>query len=479
MLAGCPLTRKVARTCLDPECAKDDSSGMRAPARRLVLAVTACTLALAGSAVAKPGGPPTTTGTYESDLSADPTTSNGEPSLAVNPRNERNVVATYLTNNFFNAQAITYQQTPTGPVAGLQGCNVAVSFDSGRTWSKRVLPVNSAQADPLMPNCSDSLVAFDSTGKLYAVAAVFNTVFGYGEHRVMSSTDGGRTWSKPVTIAPNTASAGQTPAPTSPGHFYNDREWISIDQSTGEVYVSGTQGWLDADGNKGIVVWMTSSRDGGRTFSPAVVTGANGSSPMAAGHGLVALATTTPNGGTPASECTCEEILVSHDHGRTFQRYGTRIADPGRAQMAANPTAAGHLALMLPDAAGTSLRVYRSTDAARRWTGPTLLGTAGSKILKPWLAYGPTGVVAVGWRAQRSDSTYDFWAAVSRDEGKTFSKPVRISRDVSPPQDWYLSVGGDDASAVTLTGDRLYASWGDWRGGKGEDVWLGGFRFSG
>src|SRR3954468_8813775 len=103
---------------------------------RVVLVAVVGSLVLAGSAIATPGGPPTTSGAYEGNLSADPTTSNGEPSLAVNPRNDSNLVATYLTNNFFNAQAITYQQTPSGPVAGLQGCNIAVSFNHGRTWTK-------------------------------------------------------------------------------------------------------------------------------------------------------------------------------------------------------------------------------------------------------------------------------------------------------------------------------------------------------
>src|SRR5207302_6718 len=83
-------------------------------------------------------------GLFEADLSADPSVSNGEPSVAVNPRNPRNIVATYLLNSFFGVPNAYTQTVPGSRLVDqpLQGCNLAVTFDGGRTWATSRLPVS-------------------------------------------------------------------------------------------------------------------------------------------------------------------------------------------------------------------------------------------------------------------------------------------------------------------------------------------------
>lgn len=56
--------------------------------------------------------------------------------------------------------------------------------------------------------------------------------------------------------------------------------------------------------------------------------------------------------------------------------------------------------------------------------------------------------------------TYDFWTAVSFDNGHTFSHPLRVSNAVSPPGN---AEGNDDFSNVALDDGYLYAAWGDQR----------------
>jgi hypothetical protein len=82
--------------------------------------------------------------------------------------------------------------------------------------------------------------------------------------------------------------------------------------------------------------------------------------------------------------------------------------------------------------------------------------------------------MALGWRAQRSDGSYDFWVSVTDRRGRTFAAPTRLSTQMSPAPNFYLTLGGDDTSGIALTDDHLYATWGDWRGSSGEEIYLAG-----
>lgn len=88
------------------------------------------------------------------------------------------------------------------------------------------------------------------------------------------------------------------------------------------------------------------------------------------------------------------------------------------------------------------------------------------------MEYSRSGVLGIGWRATQSDGSYGFYGAASYDGGTTFSVK-RISRADSPPND-RIWVAGDDTSAMTIANGRLYATWGDWRGGSLQ-TWWGGF----
>ncbi|MDX6215537.1 MAG: hypothetical protein QOG99_1121, partial [Frankiales bacterium] len=80
----------------------------------------------------------------------------------------------------------------------------------------------------------------------------------------------------------------------------------------------------------------------------------------------------------------------------------------------------------------------------------------------------------IGWRATTADGGWGFYGAVSRDAGRSF-RVTRISKADSPGND-AIWVAGDDTSAIWLTHDRFYASWGDWRTGSLQTFW-GGFTF--
>jgi hypothetical protein len=125
-----------------------------------------------------------------------------------------------------------------------------------------------------------------------------------------------------------------------------------------------------------------------------------------------------------------------------------------------------------------AIAVSTTSDSGRTWSKPVLIGqSAGHPEIQPWIGYSPTGVLGVGYKVLYSglmsqpqffldilsgqlSYTYDFWTAVSFDNGRRFSQPLRVSNAVSPPGN---ADGNDDFSNVALDDNYLYAAWGDQR----------------
>jgi hypothetical protein len=125
-----------------------------------------------------------------------------------------------------------------------------------------------------------------------------------------------------------------------------------------------------------------------------------------------------------------------------------------------------------------SIAVSTTDDSGRTWSTPVLIAqSATHPEIQPWIAYSPKGVLGVGYKTVYSElisqpqffldvlsgtlsSTYDFWTAVSFDNGRTFSRPLRVSNAVSPAGN---TAGNDDFSNVALDDNYLYAAWGDQR----------------
>ncbi|HEU5035004.1 MAG TPA: sialidase family protein [Mycobacteriales bacterium] len=394
----------------------------------------------------------------------------------MNPKNPNNIIVIYLRNNdAFVPNAAHGQVTaPTDTrdvTQQIQGCDYAVTFDGGRHWTRHPLPANDFTTDPAENNCSDSIVVFDRRGTAYVMASAYASLgfVGDSEYRLIRSDDGGRTWSKPGIVAPGTIGQGSHPQDYDGVRTYDDRPWLAIDPQTRTLYIDGTQ--VRADGSGTGTVYLTASSDGGRTWrDPIVVPAANlASAPLGAAFGTVALAVMPPNG---EPGCTCLDFLTSSDYGRRLHRQHTTIPAVGGPQTVADPTHRGHFTVMTND--GQYMRFYRTSDFGRTWQSSTRLSVQNTTVVKPWIAYSPSGILGVGWRATRSDGSYAFYAAVSANSGASFLGLRRLSHRWSPPAPPYY-VAGDDTSTVTVTRDHLYAAWGDWRGSGLEDVYWGGF----
>ena len=452
---------------------------MRHTIRRPLLAATTAAIALAAPALAAAHKAPPHARIFEQKLTNDPHYAEGEPSIAINPRNPRNIIITFLANTGLGAYGA---QNNTAPTAAdfeetIQECDYLLSFDGGRTWKRAPLPITNFAMDPTRPNCSDTLVQFDKRGVAYVVGSDYQFptfTVGQGDFRMISSRDGGRTWSTPSVVAPAAFSPSPDFAKWEGVRFYDDREFMALDDSTHTIYVTGTQGRLDATGSAGDIQYLIASRDGGKTWSNGIAVGPAEFAPLGAAFGTVALVSPPPSGATRS--CSgCYDFVFSRDNAKNVVRRPTPIAvgSPGPlggASTAADPTHPGHFAVLAIQSDGQML-VYRTTDTGRTWSKPSVVYVQGRSASKPWIVYSDSGVLGVGWRGATANGDYGFYAAFSRDNGADWTIR-RLSRADSPTNDT-LWVAGDDTSAVTMTGSTLYATWGDWRGHE-LHTWWGG-----
>lgn len=462
-------------------------------------------LVLLGLVAAAPSTPSQAAPPRTQDTAVDTDNPGGEPQVAVNPRDSRNIVV------------------------GKNVAGVAYTRDGGVTWT----PVR-------IPNLGDNVLATLPDGTF-----LYSSIDG----AVYASRDGGATWPQvgnwvgaiastlyqafPDVGYPGSAAWGQVmrnvacnaPAvvgagplgtgPDEPGVqlLGCDRPWLATDPHTGRAYLSfavhsdasggasptsGPTGALSAAGcraNNGSSPfacgrqYVSASGDGGRTWSTfrpmdsaeypfAVTQGWSGGPTAAFGRLATSYAATGPG-----CSATCVVFATSTDDGQTWvRRVVGPISFPTSASglstslnfspyTAADPSRRGSYAVVHFDAAQRDLIVHVTRDHGASWRR-TVLAEPGAGVNRwtPWVAFGPTGALGVTWRTSYADGSFDAWAAVSPGGDTRFQAPVRLSSGRSPGP---VATGGDDNSDIVLTATTLWAVWGDQRGGPAPTGWFG------
>ncbi len=439
------------------------------------------------------------------NVTNDPTLRYGEPEVAVNPKNPNNLVyfvmyskQTYACEAAGNPNCTTFDF---GLASGqftdplFTGVKAFVSFDRGRTWTNVQFPHIPAfrgfpgegtdhsdltlGGDPMVTATADGTfyIAWDATHETLSPQTASN-----GGIAVSKSTDGGRTWSTPVLTA--------TPV---------DRPWMTTDLSTpGTIYVTsgtppgtGCLGSFSA-GNPNLPIatppcdrWLVSSQDGVHWTAPQRLggggvpgfSGASGDT-MSAAHGVLAATFRSTDSSAceffVAAAAPCTVFETTKDAGATWSRHPVPVPpySTGSIMVAADPKAPGTYSLAVLNSTGTEFLVYVTHDSGATWSqAPTVVtDNPNTTKFKSWMSYSPQGVLGLMWRSHTvaGDSEtlpYQVYAAISRDEGVTFSAPLRISTAVSPGPDPLMLEGTDDTSMITLNGDDAYIAWGDWRNG--------------
>jgi hypothetical protein len=267
-----------------------------------------------------------------------------------------------------------------------------------------------------------------------------------------------------------------------------DRPFTFIDDSTGVIYGQAGGGVAYADASEKQTrpqSYVTASTDGGKTFgtiyswdSPQYVQSARGSGMAAAGGAVVVNYTA---GVVPASEnatCPCPVWGVSRDHGKTFTYHVLKnLADAkitAGGPLAADQTKPGRFAMLLNQ--GPKYSVTVTEDFGQTWSPIVVAGTVpeATGFSKPSFDFSRDGVLGLMWRASYADGSYDIWAVISKDSGKTFSKALRVSHTKSPVRDPNRNGGlfGDDIQDLCMDKTNMHMVWGDSRSGF-QGVWYG------
>ena len=131
---------------------------------------------------------------------------------------------------------------------------------------------------------------------------------------------------------------------------------------------------------------------------------------------------------------------------------------------------AGNLYVVMYNWTGSQMQVevVTSSDGGMTWGAPVPVepSTAATHDqFFPWLSVGPTGIVGATWLDRRNDPSnisYQPFAAVSIDGGVNFGANIKLSQNLSNPND--DGFGGTfmgDYTGNTSVGKKVYASWMD------------------
>jgi photosystem II stability/assembly factor-like uncharacterized protein len=374
-----------------------------------------------------------------------------EPGIAVNPQNPQQVVAVFQDN-----------------------AHAAYSQDAGHTWQ-----VASGVEAPNYRVSGDVSVAFDNQGHAFISCMGFDKLgsFNYWAHGasrsglfVRRSLDGGKTWeANPVAVIEH---------PTEPGIPFEDKPYIVSDTTTsryaGNLYVGWTR-WTLTDSQ----ILLSRSTDDGKTWSnpleidrhPGLPRDDNGAAEGFDGA-------VGPDGTLYAVWSQDNDIFLtsSHDGGNTFSRARAIIHTApimfaiqtleranGFPQIAIDPRSQ-RLYVTWSDYRNGDLDVFCATSSnkGRTWSSPVRVNNDpvhdGADQFFQWLAVDPVdGTANVVFYDRRGDPQgrkQIVALARSSDGGLTFANYAWTTEP--------FEAGGvffGDYSGLAAFGGRVYGAW--------------------
>lgn len=372
-----------------------------------------------------------------------------------------------------------------------------VSFDRGATWA-RTLHVAVG---------TDPAVAIGLNGTAFA-ATIHDVPRADGNSDsflvVHRSSDGGRTWQQSSVKAESRSL---------------DRNYITIDERSGRVYVHGyLQAPRDAAGKPARSTFVLyTSADGGRTFGQLIAHEGTGPGrpKFVPANGVVTrdgafvaltllLDATKLNmfkGRSDAASAPDLDgvlgVIRSTDRGRTLEPmvqvaevyYDWRVPQLSMSSLAvdrSNGAFQGRLYAVWPEAnldRRAQIFLASSTDGGRTWTAPRVVSDDGPGLkpghmpnnFMPMVAVNRNGVVGVSWYDRRDNAdNLGYWPrfSASLDGGATWLPSVRVSTApnlVTDPKETRLN-GGDTAGLDADAGGAFHPVWIDNRTGT-HQVW--------
>jgi hypothetical protein len=390
------------------------------------------------------------------------------------------------------------------------GPGTLASKDGGLTWASAICDKSMYIYSPYY----DPLVAYDRNGTAYTVANyVNNDNFSLGIIGFEKSSDG-LTWGPPTRVG----SLSPFIAPDSPALAVDTN---SSSPHLNSLYVSSTQFECLPACYGGTRVVVASSGDGGTTWQTSAVTpweptSANDEySALTVGKdGTVYLTWQyCPSTGFGQNECSNSIAYIafskSTDGGKTWSKQkriaqvtlttggctcgyegvlpGTKIGVPDTPAIGVDNTTgphSGYLYVVMYNWTGTymQVQVVHSPDGGTTWSRPVPVAPSATTHDQffPWLSVSPSGDVGVSWLDRRNDPanlSYQAFAAVSTDGGKSFGTNWQLTTAFSNPlNDGSGGTFLGNYTGNTWVGGTLYAVWMDTSNGVSSQDVIGGLR---
>lgn len=394
-----------------------------------------------------------------------------EPWVAVNPTDPDNMVAAWQQDRWSNGSA--------------RGIGVAVSHDGGESWATSPLPGLTPCTGGAFIRATDPWLSFAQDGTLFHMALVTDGRIGRSAMVIQKSTDGGSTWSAPLSLVDDVFP------------LFNDKNSVTVDP-TDSRFVYTTWDRLDF-ANGGGPALLARSTDGGDTFEPPSVIWDPGPNGQTIGNQIFVL----PNGtvvsmfndvaflpGPPFFQLTVS-AKYSLDKGQTWLPEGPPIgiaviqstfsvAEPQTGVLvrdsdigfeAAVDPVSGQLYAVWQDARFNgglydTVGLSTSTDGGLTWSDPVRINQTpevGGVLLRqsfvPSVDVNDNGRVAITYYDFRNDGAEpealtDHWAITCN------ARPGGKTRDCGDPSNWSGEIRLTDESfdilAAPLTGGGLF-----------------------
>ena len=375
-----------------------------------------------------------------------------EPFVAVNPTNPANVIGVFQQDRWSNG--------------GSRGLVTATSFDGGTSWTRTAPRYSKCSGNGDYDRASDPWVSFGPDGRAYQTSLSVNAAQTISAMLTSTSTDGGMTWSDPVTVQRD----------VSPNRFvFNDKQALTADPHiAGTAYLVWDRSRFPSDrsNNPG----TSNAFRGDPTFSKTTNGGASWSTPRnilpqnqniaTIGNQIAVLPDGTladfylyfKGGGAPNQ--SLEGVQRSTDGGATWSKpititdnTVTRVRDPdtgtplrtgsdiggGLPDIAVDPRS-GTLYVVFEDnrfSGGdhNDIALSKSTDGGRSWSSPIKVNQTpgGATAFTPAVDVLPNGTVAVtyyDWRNNTPDPATlptDEFIVVSHNGAASFDPEARIT----------------------------------------------------
>lgn len=445
-------------------------------------------------------------------LLGDETRGSGEAQFVVDPTNPNVIIGTGMGTwqaipgcEAPNVNCKDFHNFPnsTWPVS-------AQSDDGGRTWKHFVLPILEGRRT----RCPDPFAGATKDGVLFIGCEPRETdpvaIDPPGGTAFLRSTDHGKTWSKRIegisSYTPNGKYKTDVDIKAFPqfasdlkpyfgGNSPWDRPWLTFDDKTGAIFLTSSGGQTNIDTGAPDRLrtqsYFTVSTNKGASFGTVYALDSLDwpqSGRVSAVAGLGSFAEVYVASKVPASEgasCPCQVFGISYDNGKTWQRHvmkhivipaaqagargGGAGGGAGIGNLVADPTTPGRFTVgRLVGGAAPHYEFSTSNDDGKTWSPFVSAGTVpdATSFTKLAVTYSRhASLLAMTWKAVYPGGSFDVWGVISKDAGKTFSAPLRVSHEKSPARDYYRNSQQDDNDGIDVSTDTLFTIWGDSRAG--------------